>query len=232
MPSNQISPKAGSAKMSTMAIVWGLAAGVAYLGLIKGAAASVYRAVGTSLSPSATDSGLSMLDSDLTKHFHIAVNSFSSLATVAIAAIPVAIIASIALGLAVRLRPTQGTFSSLLVVAGLLGIVGTGLLFVDLVANDSSHRSDIILAIGTIIVTAVLLRLQRVVRGFYQRTPAFATLIVGVVAVAYLFLANNTSIFGIVLQDVDVYLGLAAFALVVYAGAQTARHGLRLRRGK
>ena len=232
MPSNQISPKAGSAKMSTMAIVWGLVAGVAYLGLIQGVATRLYSAVGQSLSPGATDSGLRTLDSQLTSHLHIAVNSFSSLSTIAIAAIPVAAIASIILGLGVRLRATQGAFSSLLIVAGVVGLVGVGLLFVDLVANDTGHRSALFLAIGTIVVGAVILRLQQFVRRFYQRSPAVTSLIVGAVAVAYLFLANNTSIFGIVLQDVDIYLALAAFAIVVYAGYQTARHGQRLRRGK
>src|SRR5690348_8152467 len=113
MPSaQQVSPKTGSAKMSTLAIVWGLVAGVAYLGLIQGAAERIYSAVGSSLAPGATDSGLRTLDSQLTSQFHIAVNSFSSLSTVAIAAIPMAILGTIALGLAVRIRPTQGAFSS------------------------------------------------------------------------------------------------------------------------
>ena len=234
MPSaqQQVSPKTGSAKMSTLAIVWGLVAGVAYLGLIQGAAERIYSAVGSSLAPGATDSGLRTLDSQLTSQFHIAVNSFSSLSTVAIAAIPVAILGTIALGLAVRLRPAQGAFSSLLIVAGVLGLVGTALLFVDLVANDPSHRSAFFLAIGTIVVAAVLLRLQKFVRRFYQRSPAAATLIIGLVAVAYLFLANNSSIFTIVLEDLDIYLAVAAFAIVIYAGYHTTRHGQRLRRGK
>jgi hypothetical protein len=230
MPSNQISPKAGSAKMSTMAIVWGLAAGVAYLGLINGAATQLYNSLKAPL-PS-NDSGLRTLDAQLTAHFHIAVNSFSSLATIAVAAIPVAIIATIALGLGVRVRPTQGAFSSLLVIAGVVGLAGVGLLFIDVVANAPANRSALFLALGTIVVGAVLLRLEKFIRRFYQRSPAFASLIVGVVAVAYLFLANNTSIFGIVLQDVDVYLALAAFAIVIYAGYHTVRHGQRLRRGK
>src|SRR5260370_17961756 len=144
MPSNQISPKAGSAKMSTMVIVWGLAAGVDYLGLINGAATQLYNSLKAPL-PS-NDSGLRTLDSQLTAHFHIAVNSFSSLATIAVAAIPVAIIATIALGLGVRVRPTQGVFSSLLVVPGVVGLSGAEFLLIALRVRTHSSTHPSLLA--------------------------------------------------------------------------------------
>ncbi len=223
MPSAQVSPKTGSAKMSTMAIAWGLVAGVAYLGLINKVVVNA-NSSSLGLSLPTTDDGLLALK--------VPNSVLPTLSQFAVGAIAVAILATLAFGLATRLRPTQGAFPSLLIVSGIVGIVGSGLVFLDVVASDNKNRSDLVVAIGTIVAVAVLLRVQRFVRRFYQRSPAAASLVVGAFIIIYLFLTNGTSIFTILLRDLDIYLALSAFAVVIYAGYQTTRHGQRLRRGK
>jgi hypothetical protein len=77
-----------------------------------------------------------------------------------------------------------------------------------------------------------MLRLQRSVRQSYQRNPALVTLVVGLVAIIYLVLSNGTNIASIILTDVDVWLALVAYAIILFAGIGIARYRRLIPRGK
>jgi xanthine/uracil permease len=129
-------------------------------------------------------------------------------------------------------RPTTTVASGLLIPAALLGLLGVVLLFLDVVATVK-NRDDFLLALGTLVVIAVLLRLQRSLRHFYRRSPALVSLLVGVLVLAYIFLTNgSTNISAIVLSDVDIWLALVAFAIVLYSAIVLVRLGRMLRRGR
>jgi hypothetical protein len=119
----------------------------------------------------------------------------------------------------------------LLIAAAVLGLAGTALLFFNRVVKDEKP-AEILAALGTIVAIPVLLRVQRFVRRFYQRVPAFASLLVGALLLAYLFLTNGTSISAIIMRDVDIYLALGAFTMVLYSGITLVRRGQQLRRGR
>lgn len=215
-------PKVQAARMASLSIAWGLVAGVAYLGLINGVVMQIAHAI-PQWSPPTFDTGL----------IHIpaahANASLSSLSTVAIAAIPFAIVAVIALGVFARLRPTHPAPSGLLIAAAALGLAGSFLVFLTVVVDDQTNRNNFLVALVTIIIVPVLLRIQRFIKRFYNRTPAVASLLFAALLLAYVFLSNGTSISSIVLSQLDVWLALIAFSIALYAGVTSARHGAKAR---
>ena len=82
------------------------------------------------------------------------------------------------------------------------------------------------------VVVSILLRLQRSVRHSYQRNPALVTLLVALLTIVYLVLSNGTNITAIFLTDIDVWLALVAFAIVLFAGIGIARYRRLIPRGK
>jgi len=113
-------------------------------------------------------------------------------------------------------------------IAAILGLIGALLLFLAQVATRE-RGTEFIVAPVTIIIVALLLRLQRFVRRFYSRSPAFATLFFGVFTVVYLILANGVNISSIVLSQIDVWLALISFAIVLYAGFNLANAARKAR---
>ncbi len=104
------------------------------------------------------------------------------------------------------------------------------MLFLGLVATDK-NGNQFVVALATIVLIAVLIRLQRFIRRFYQRAPAAASLILAALIVAYLILGSGTNITSIVLVQMDIWLALIAFAIALYGGIVQIRAGQRLRRG-
>lgn len=221
-------PRADAAKRASLSIVWGVVAGIAYLGLINGAVDIVKKATGWSGPGTSFDTGLRTFDSTKYGGAHA---TFASVASIAIPALPVVIVAIVALGIASRVRPGMAVFPGLLIAAAALGLVGAVLLFLDVEAN-TQNRNDFLVALGTIVGISILLRLQKFVRRFYRRTPAVASLIVGLVVVIYIFLSNGTSIPSIVLAQIDIWLALVAFAIALYGGIAMVRLGQRMGRGR
>lgn len=219
--------RADARKMAVLALVWGLVAGVAYFGLIKHVVQLIMAATGWAGPSISFDSGLITIDpgqAGQVGHTHTA------LYTTAIAALPIAILVIVGLGIVARVRPTATLLTGLLIPAALLGLVGTLLLFVDVVATVK-NRNDFLLALGTVVVIALLLRLQRFVRHFYRRSPAVVSVIVGLVLLSYIFVTNGTTnISTIVLTDIDIWLALAAFTIALYCGIILVRRGYSLRR--
>ncbi len=149
MRGKHVNALADARQMAVLTIVWGAVAGVAYLGLVKRAVDLIKAATGWAGPSTSFDSGLLTIDPAQAGQTH------STVYIVAIAALPLAILAIIGLGLVVRVRPTTTVASGLLIPAALLGLVAVALLFLDVVATVK-NRDDFLLALGTLVVIAVL----------------------------------------------------------------------------
>lgn len=227
MHGKHVQIRADAHKIALLALVWGLVAGVAYLGLIKHAVDVIIAATGWAGPSTRFDSGLIALDPGQAAQVG---HTHTPLYTTAIAALPIAILVIVGLAIVARVRPSATLLTGLLIPAALLGMVGALLFFLDVVATVK-NRNDFLLALGTLVAIAVLLRLQRLVRHFYRRNPAVVSVIVGLVLLIYIFVTNGTtSISTIVLSDIDVWLALAAFTIALYCGVVLFRLGHALRR--
>jgi hypothetical protein len=229
MPSKPAPQKTQAGRTASLGIAWGLVAGVAYLGLI-GTIVSQFKGALPQWSPPTFDSGIIHSAAAHASLAH-ANPSLASLRTVAVAAIPFAIVAVIALGLIARLRPTDVVFAGLLIVAACLGLAGTALVFITVVVGDASTRNGIAVAVVTIIAVPVLLRVQHFIRRFYRRSPAVVSLLFGALLLVYFIFSNNASLSSIVLSQLDYWLALAAFGIALYAGISSVRHRRAARKG-
>lgn len=220
----QTDPRVDAAKKASLAIAWGIAAGVAYLGLIYQAVQIIVNATNGQWSGGNVDHGIITAGSQF-KQFDA---SYAPIATIVIAALPVAIIATIALGIIARGRPRTPAIAGLLIVSGILGLVASLLLFVALVAN-AKNGIQFVVALITIVIVSILLRLQRTIRRFFRRSPAIASLLFAAVTIFYLIISNGANISSLMLEQVDVWLSLLAFAIVLYCGVSLMRIVQRLR---
>lgn len=222
MLSRKSDPRADARKMSALAIAWGIVAGIAYLGLIS-AAIKLVKSQVSSWQGVSVDPGILQLAQ--AKH-----SSQATISTLVIAALPVAIVAVLALGIVARTRPTAPAVAPLLILAALLGLAGTVLVGVGLVVNRQ-NATELAIALATIVIVAILIRLSRFIRRFYSRSPAAASMLFALLTVAYLIVADSsTNISSIALSQVDLWLSLVAFGVALYAGIVIARARRRMRR--
>jgi hypothetical protein len=205
-------------KRATLCLMWGIIAGVAYLGLIGRGVSLIAKATGLIGSSETIDSGLITLTS-------------SSGGVAVPASLHALAIAALVLGILQRINPRQRVFAGLLIAAASLGLVGSLLLFLRVVATESNGKGFII-AFLTGVVVSLLLRVQQWMRHSYDRNPALVTLLVALVVIAYLVLSNGTNITAIILSDVDVWLALVAFAIALVAGIGIARYRRMIPPGK
>jgi hypothetical protein len=217
-------PRVDAARRASLAIAWGVAAGVAYLGLIYQAVQLIVNATNGQWSGGNVDQGIIHAASTF-KGFGA---NYAQIATIVVAALPIAIVATIALGIIARVRPRLSVTAGLLIASGVLGLTASLLLFVALVAN-LKNGVQFIVALITIVIVSILLRLQKAIRRFFRRSPALASLLFAAVTVFYLIISNGANISSLVLQQVDVWLSLVAFAIVIYCGVSLVRIGQRLR---
>ncbi|HEV2237595.1 MAG TPA: hypothetical protein VGR57_13105 [Ktedonobacterales bacterium] len=221
MAGKAVDAKTQVARMASLSVAWGLLAGVAFLGLIKSA---VDYAKAHSAWPGFTvDGGLSTLNVS-----RVASN-YQSLTHLAVIALPIAAGAVIALGIATRVRPTLPVFAVLALVAAVIGLLSAGVIFAAEVVNAQNETSTVV-AVATIVLVGVLLRLQRFIRHFYRRTPAFTSLLFVAVTLAYLILSNGSNLSTLILSQVHVWLALIAFLIALYATISQVRAGRRLAR--
>ncbi len=220
----QTDPRVDAARRASLAIAWGVAAAVAYLGLIYQAIQLIVNATNGQWSGGNIDNGIIHAGTTF-KEFGA---TSAQLASIVVAALPVVIVATIVLGIIARVRPRLNVIAPLLIVAGVLGLAASLLLFVALVAN-LKNGVQFIVALITIVIVSILLRLQRAIRRFFRRSPALASLLFAAVTIFYLIISNGANISSLVLQQVDVWLSLLAFAIVVYCGVSLVRIGQRLR---
>ena len=224
-----VDPRREVTKRALLSVAWGIVAGVAYLGLIGQGVSAIAKATGLIGEGETIDSGLIKLT---TANGGVNVpDSLHALAVTALAILPIAIIAIIVLGILLRIRPRQGILAALLIIAGALGLLGSLVFFLRVVATASNGKG-FVLALITGVVVSILLRLQRSIRQSYRTNPALVTLLVALLTLIYLVLSNGTSITAIFLADIDVWLALVGFAIVFYAGIQIARYRRLIPRGK
>lgn len=216
-------------KRATLSLVWGIIAGVAYFGLIGQGVSVIAKATGLIGSGATIDSGLISLTSS-TGGVQVS-GPLHALAVTSLAILPIVIIAVIVLGILLRVRPRQGILAGLLITAACIGLAGSLVFFLRVVATVNNGKS-FVLALITGVVVSILLRLQRSVRHSYQRNPALVTLVVALLTIFYLVLSNGTNITAIFLTDIDVWLALVAFAIVLVAGIGIARYRRMIPRGK
>lgn len=219
MADRKTDPRTEADKMSSLALVWGVLAGVAYLGIIK---------LGVDLlernglqGPSIETKGLIAL------HPHPAGIPAPTLFNLTIDALPFAIGVVVLLSILGRVRPGFVVGPVVLILAALVGLVGVALLFLTLV-NTPEHRTGFLIAIGTVISVAILVRLERYVRRLHRRNPAVSTLLLGLLVIIYLVAYNSANISTLVLSQIDIWLGLVAFAIVLYAAINLLRQSIRL----
>jgi hypothetical protein len=207
--------------MASLLIAWGLVALLAYLGGVRRfvdfiVAAKLWPAPGVDI-----DNGL------LHPNLGNFGGTYSPLITATVIALPFAIGAIILFGMILRARPGITILATLSIVASVIGLAGSAFLFLATVANQKNGQ-QFLTALLTIVLVFVLVRLQRFVRRFYQRSPAFATLTFGLLAIVFIILSNGTSITAIILSQIDYWLALVAFAITLYASANLTRHSRRL----
>lgn len=212
-------PKAEASKMASLSIVWGVLAGVAYLGII---ALLVTRLDQAGVSgPTVTTNGLRSITVNLDGA------PAAGLLGLLIHALPYAIGAAILLAIAARLLPQFVPLPALLILAGLIGLVGTAILFLERM-NLTQNRTGFLIALGTIVGLWIVARLEQQVRRLGKRNPAVASLVLAVLVVAYLVASNIATIPTLVLGEIDVWLALVAFVIVLYAGIRMLRASTRL----
>ncbi len=220
----QTDPRVDAARRASLAIAWGVAAAVAYLGLVYQAVQIIVNATNGNWGGVPIDKGIISFGSQF-KQFG---DAYAQIATIVIAALPVAIIATIVLGIIARARPRISATAGLMIASAILGLAASLLLFVAIVANVK-NGIQFVVALLTIVIVSILLRLQRGVRRFFRRSPAIASLLFAAVTVFYLILSNGANISGLILQQLDIWLSLLAFAIVLYCGVSLMRLGPRLR---
>ena len=220
----QTDPRVDAARRASLAIAWGVAAAVAYLGLVYQAVQLIVNASNGQWSGGNIDQGIVHAGTTF-KQFG---ETYAQLATIVVAALPVVIIATIVLGIIARVRPRLTFIAPLLIACGVLGLAASLLLVVALVANPK-NGIQFAIALITIVIVSILLRLQRGIRRFFRRSPALASLLFAAVTVFYLIISNSANISSLMLEQVDVWLSLLAFAIVAYCGVTLVRIGQRLR---
>lgn len=226
----KIDPRAEARKMAALCIAWGVMAGVAYFGLVS-LLVNLIHSVAPEWPTPQIDSGLIALASAKSSGSFIHLTGvYATMAQVVIYALPITIVGLLALGIAARLRPAQSALPALLILAGLLGLLGALLLFVTVVATGT-NTVNFLVALATIVLVAVLVRLQRIIRRFYGRSPTAATLLLAFLTIFYFLLSNGASIASVMLPYIDVWLAIVAFAVAFYAALRLARMSSLMRRG-
>jgi hypothetical protein len=221
MGSRKGDPRVSALKMASLLIAWGLAALLAYLGGISRffdflISVTPWQGPGVKI-----DSGLvGSKGGDLGA-------AYAPIVTATVIALPFAIGAIILFGMILRARPGITILATLSIVASVIGLAGSAFLFLAAVAT-AQNGQGFLTALLTIVLIFVLVRLQRFVRRFYQRSPAFATLFFALLAIVFVALSTGTTISAIILTQIDYWLALVAFGFTLYASVNLTRHSRKL----
>jgi hypothetical protein len=220
MSDRKTDPRDEASKMASLAIVWSVLAGVAYLGPIKGTVEAIKQSVHAS-SPVILTSGLRTLH-----HDRLGLGSVD-LFHLALTAVPFAIGAALLLAIVARVRPELIPAPIVLVLAALVGFVASAALFLDEVYTPANQLTFLV-ALGTIVGIWLLVRLERYVRRLHRRNPAVSTLLLTLLVVAYLVATNAATISSLILGQIDLWLAVIAFIIVLYASIRLTQESLRL----
>ncbi len=220
MSNKRTNPRDEATKMASLGIVWSVLAGVAYLGIIHGVVEQIKTALKVS-DPTINTQGLRNL------HYDPAGIVSSSVFSFALTAAPFAVAAVLLLAIATLVRPQLIPVPIVLVIAALVGLVTSLLLFLNQVYTPA-NRLSFLVAVGTVAGVWLLLRLERYVRRLHRVNPAVSTLVLAVLVVAYLVAYNAANISTLVLRQIDVWLAVAAFAITLYAAIRASQESARL----
>ncbi len=220
MGSRKGDSRVSALKMASLLIAWGLAALLAYLG---GVSKFVDFLDTAKIWPKPGDIDSGLINPKLGDFG----GTYAPIVTATVIALPFAIGAIILFGMILRARPGITILASLSIVASIIGLAGSLFLFLPNVVNKENEQGFLI-ALLTIILVFVLVRIQRFVRRFYQRSPAFATLLFGLLAIVFIILSNGTQITGIILKQIDYWLALVSFGITLYASINLTRHSRKL----
>jgi hypothetical protein len=221
MGSRKGDSRVSALKMASLLIAWGLVALLAYLGGVR---KFVDFIVSTKIWPAP---GVEIDNGLLKPNLGDFGGTYAPIVTATVIALPFAIGAIILFGMILRARPGITILATLSIVASVIGLAGSAFLFLATVANQKNGQGFLI-ALLTIALVFVLIRLQRFVRRFYQRSPAFATLFFALLAIIFVILSNGTTITSIILSQIDYWLALVAFGITLYASINLTRHSRRL----
>ncbi len=221
MGSRKGDSRVSALKMASLLIAWGLVALLAYLGGVR---RFVDFIVSTKIWPAP---GVEIDNGLLNPKLGDFGGTYAPIVTATVIALPFAIGAIILFGMILRARPGITILATLSIVASVIGLAGSAFLFLATVANQKNGQGFLI-ALLTIALVFVLVRLQRFVRRFYQRSPAFATLFFALLAIIFVILSNGTTITSIILSQIDYWLALVAFGITLYASINLTRHSRRL----
>jgi hypothetical protein len=221
MGSRKGDSRVSALKMASLLIAWGLVALLAYLGGVRRFVDFVANATPWPGPGIEIDNGL------VNPKLGGFGGTYGPIVTATIVALPFAIGAIILFGMILRARPGITILASLSIVASVIGLAGSIFLFLATVANEKNGQGFLI-ALLTIVLIFVLVRLQRFIRRFYQRSPAFATLFFALLAIIFVILSNGTTITAIILSQIDYWLALVAFGITLYASVNLTRHSRRL----
>jgi hypothetical protein len=208
-----------AAKMASLSIVWGVLAGVAYLGIIAFLVSRLSQ-LGVN-GPTVNTEGLRSISPDMRGA------PAAGVLTLLVDALPFAIGAVILLAIAARALPQLVPVPALMILAALIGFVGTAILFLNRM-NLTGNRTEFLIALGTIVGLAIVARLERYVRRLNRNNPAVGSLLLAVLVVAYLVASTVATIPTLILGEIDVWLALAGFLIVLYAGIRLLRASMRI----
>lgn len=219
-----IDPRVEASKLASLSITWGIVAVVAYLGAIYRAATFIENSTQLPGLSTSFDEGLVTFVSKSSGA------TAKSLATIGVAALPIAIIAVLVLAFIARVRPTLTVLPVGMLLGAVVGVIGGVSLFLQVV-NTTTNRTQFIVALVTIVLISVVLRVSRRVRQYYHQNPALVSALVAIITIVYLFLINGANIPSILLQYIDVWLALIAFGIVLYSALNMIGLSMRAARG-
>jgi len=146
--------------------------------------------------------------------------------------IPIAAIGAIVLGAIARARGASRTQANLNIAAAIIGIAGTVVMFVPLVAEQADVQQKFLFAAVIVVATTIISRIQKQLRNLFQDHPTIASLGLLVIAYSTIWLANQITFEAIILTQAGVWLALIAFVVALYAGYRTRREAWAARKGK
>ncbi|MBA3825111.1 MAG: hypothetical protein H0X24_14595 [Ktedonobacterales bacterium] len=145
---------------------------------------------------------------------------------------PLAAILAIGLSIAVNVgTPTRRLIVGEMVAAA-LGVVGTLVMFIPNVAQNSDNQRNFAIAGLIVILSTVISQLQRQLRQFFQSQPTLASIVLIGLIYLSVVLANYASFAQIVVKQSGIWLALVAFLLMFYGGTKMIREARKARRGK
>jgi hypothetical protein len=141
---------------------------------------------------------------------------------------PLAAILTIALSIAIQAGNASRRLITFEMIAAALGVVGTLVMFIPNVAQNSDNQRNFAIAGLIVVLTTITSQLQKQLRQFFSSQPTLASIVLIGLVYASVVLANYASFAQIVVKQSGIWLALVSFLLMFYGGTKM----IRARRGK